>query len=77
MTDSTENVQIAQEILTEMSLKERTAFANLNESDIPYLQHAFDACVRSQPGTDDEIGRDIMQRIWAILQETHRVRCVK
>ena len=77
MTESTENDQIAQDILADMSLKEKAAFANLDESNIPYLQYAFDVCVRSQLGIDDEMGKDIMQRIWEVLQETHRVRCVK
>jgi hypothetical protein len=77
MTDSTDNDQIAQEILADMSLKEKAAFANLDENDIPYLQYAFDVCVRSQLGIDDAIGKDIMRHIWEVLQETHRVRCVK
>ena len=77
MTDATENDQIAQEILADMSLKEKTAFANLDENDIPHLQYAFDACVRGQIGIDDELAKDIMRHIWEVLQETHRVRRVK
>ncbi len=77
MSDADDNDQIAQEILDDMSLKEKTAFANLDENDIPHLQYAFDACVRSQLGINDEVGKNIMRHIWEVLQETHRVRCVK
>lgn len=69
--------QIAHEILADMPLKEKTGIANLDESDVPYLQYAFDVCVSDQLGKDDEMGKDVMHRIWEILQETHRVRCVK
>ena len=37
---------------------------------------SFDVCIRGQLGKDDEIGRDVMHRIWEGLQETHRLRCV-
>ena len=33
-----------------MSLKEKAAIANLDEDKVPYLQYAFDVCVRSQLG---------------------------
>jgi hypothetical protein len=71
--------QIVREILADMPLKEKVAIANLDESDIPipYLQYAFDVCVSGQLGKDDEMGKDVMHRIWEVLQETHRVRCVK
>ena len=69
--------EMVQEILDDMSLKEKAAIANLDEGDIKYLQYAFDVCVRGQLGKDDEMSKDVMHRIWEILQETHRVRCVK
>jgi hypothetical protein len=69
--------QIVQDILSDMSLKEKAATANLDEDKVPYLQYAFDICVRSQLGKDDEMGKDVMHRIWGVLQETHRMRCVK
>ena len=77
MPFSTDIDQIAQDILAEMPLKEKAAIANLEEDKVPYLQYAFDICVRNQAGKDDEIGKDVMCRIWKELQETHRVRCVK
>ena len=61
------------EILAEMSLKEKVAIANLDEEDRPYLQYAFDVCV----GMDDESSKDVMYRMWKVLQETHTVRVVK
>ena len=69
--------QIVQDILADMPLKEKAAIANLNEGKVPYLQYAFETCIRSQLGKDDEMSKDVMQRIWEVLQETHRVRCVK
>ena len=36
-----------------------------------------DVCVSGQLGKDDEMGKDVMHRIWEGLRETHRVRCVK
>ena len=77
MSDSNEIDQIVQEILSDMPLKEKAAIANLDEEKIPYLQYAFDACVRSQLGQDDEIGKDVMHRMWEVLKGTHRVRRVK
>ncbi|MFO7714641.1 hypothetical protein [Desulfosarcina sp.] len=49
----------------------------MDESDVPYLQYAFETCIRSQLGQDDEMGTDVMHRIWQVLQETHRVRIVE
>jgi len=69
--------QTVQDILADMSLKEKAAIANLNEDKFPYLQYAFDTCIRSQLSKDDDMSKDVMQRMWEVLQETHRVRCVK
>jgi hypothetical protein len=44
---------------------------------IGYLQYAFDAFVHGQLGKDDETSKDIMHRLWEVLQKIHRVRCVK
>jgi hypothetical protein len=67
--------QMVQEILADMPLKEKAAIANVDE--VPYLQYDFDTCIRSQLGKDDAMSKDVMHRIWEVLQETHRVRCVK
>ena len=65
--------QIVQDILADMSLKKKAAIAKLDEEDAPYFQYAFDTLV----GEDDEAGKSVMHRMWGMLQETHRVRCVK
>ncbi|WP_419662721.1 uncharacterized protein Dvar_31940 [Desulfosarcina variabilis str. Montpellier] len=77
MTSPSKIDQIVQDILADMPLKEKAAIANLDEDKVPYLQYAFDICVRNQLGKGDEMGKDVMHRIWEVLQETHRVRCVK
>lgn len=65
--------EIVQDILNGMSLREKATIANLDESDVPYLQYAFENLI----GEDEEMSKAIMHRIWEVLQETHRVRCVK
>lgn len=74
MPDSINIEQIVQEFLADMPLKEKAVIANLNEDKVPYLQHAFDACIRGQLGQEDKMGKDVMHRIWERLQETHRMR---
>jgi len=80
MSESNNIDHIVQEILADMPLKEKAIIANLDEDKVPYLQYlqyAFDVCIRGQLGEDDEMSKDVMHRIWEVLQETHRVRCVK
>ena len=77
MANSSEIDQIVQDILADIPLKEKAVIAHLDEGKVPYLQYAFDVCIRSQLGKDDEMGKDVMHRIWEVLRETHRVRCVK
>ena len=77
MTDASDQDQIVRDILADMPLKEKAAIANLVEDKVPYLQYAFDVCVSGQLGKDDEVGKDVMHRIWMILQDTHRVRCIQ
>jgi hypothetical protein len=75
MTNPSDIDQIVQDILADMPLKEKAAIANLDEDKVPYLQYAFDVYLK-QLGKDDEMSKDVMHRIWEVLQETHRVRCV-
>jgi len=75
--DSNNIDQIVRDILADMSLKEKAIIANLDEAKVPYLQYAFDVCIRGQLGKDDEMGKDVMHRMWGVLQRTHRMRCVK
>jgi len=77
MPDPSKIDEMVQEFLADMSLKEKAAIANLDEDKVPYLQHAFDACVHSQLGDDDEMSKNVMHRIWEVLQETHRIRILQ
>ena len=77
MFDSSNIDQIVQDILADMLLKKKAIIANLDEDKVPYLQYAFDVCIRGQLREDDEMSQDVMHRIWEVLQETHRVRCWK
>ena len=77
MLDSNNIDQIVQDILADMPLKEKAIIANLDEDKVHYLQYAFDVCIRGQLGKDDEISKDVMHRIWEVLQETHRIRIFK
>lgn len=65
--------EIVHDILADIPLREKATNAQLNEGDLPYLQYTFDKIV----GKNDELGRNMMYLIWKVLQETHRVRCVK
>ena len=67
---------IVRDILADMPLKEKAIIANLDQDKVPCLQYAFDVCIRGQLGKDDEMGKDVMHRIWGVFQETHRLRCV-
>jgi len=73
----TEIDQIVKAMLAEMPLKEKAAIANLDEDNVPLLQYAFDVYLKDGLGMDDELSKDVMHRMWEVLQETHRVRCVK
>ena len=77
MTSSNDIDQIVRDILADIPLKEKAIIANLDEDKVPLLQYAFDVCIRGQLGEDDEMGKDVMHRMWKVLKETHRVRCVK
>lgn len=65
--------EIVLNILDGMSLREKVAIARMDEEDLPYLQYTFDVCV----GMGDEMGMDVIDRMWKVLQGTHRVRVVK
>jgi hypothetical protein len=69
--------RIVANILSAMSLKEKSLIANMDEKSLPYLQYAFDMYISQNMGDDPEAGREIMRRIWQILQETHRIRIVR
>jgi hypothetical protein len=69
--------RIVTDILSAMSLKEKSLIANMDEKSLPYLQYAFDVYISRNIGDDPETGRKIMQRIWQTLKKTHRIRIVR
>jgi hypothetical protein len=77
MINPNEINQIVQGILAAMSMKEKADIASLDEKDILHFHDLFDACFMDQLGQNDEVGKDVMHRIWEVLQGTHRIRCVK
>ena len=68
---------IVDDILAGMSLKEKSLIANMDKKSLPYLQYAFDVYISREIGDDQETGRKIMERVWQILQDSHRIRLVK
>jgi hypothetical protein len=77
MSTPNEKDLIVQEILEEMSLKEKAEIASLDEKDILHFHDLFDACISSHYGEDDEMGKEVIHRVWEVLQATHRIRRVK
>jgi hypothetical protein len=57
MFDLTNIDQIVLDILAGMPMKEKAIITNLDEDKVPYLQYAFDVCIRGQIGKDDEMSR--------------------
>lgn len=62
MSDISNIDLIVHEILGDMPLKEKAAIANLDEDKVPYLQYAFDVCIRGQLGQDDDRSRRMVAR---------------
>jgi hypothetical protein len=64
---------IVQEILTDMSLKDKAAIANTGPSSDPGLDTVFEELTRD----DDETSKAVLRKIWEELHETYRIRRVK
>ena len=69
--------QIADEIISEMPLSERTSLANMKKEDVEVLQHVFNLYIKDKIDSEDEDCTNIMHEIWKRLQETHRLKVVK
>lgn len=69
--------QIVRDILSGMSLKEKSLIAHMDEKSLPYLQYAFDVYISRDAGDDPETAREIMKRVWQTLQQTHRIHLVR
>jgi hypothetical protein len=70
--------QVVEDIISELPLDERVKIANLEEGDVELLQYVFDVYVRTRLGDDfEDDAKDIMNRLWERLKDTHRLRAVK
>jgi len=63
---------IVQSALANLSLREKAVVANLDEEALPLLLYAFDVFV----GKDD-LGKEVLLRVWKVLQDTHRIHRIK
>ena len=77
MSTTNEIDQIVQDILADMPLKEKADIANLEDKDILHFQDLFNTYISGHLGQGDEMGKDVMHRMWEVLQQTYRVRSVK
>ena len=68
---------IVADILSGMSLKEKSLIAHMDEKSLPYLQYAFDVYISKGAGDDPQTGRETMKHVWQTLQQTHRIRIVR
>ncbi|WP_319521843.1 hypothetical protein [uncultured Desulfosarcina sp.] len=60
--------QIVNDILTDMSDRDRGAAPHANAASVPDFDDAFGEILQGNDATEN----DIMRRIWKELQETHR-----
>ena len=60
--------QIVNEILTDMSHREKDVTTPAEPSSVPQFDDAFGEIIQD----DDEMSKDAMRRIWEELQNTHR-----
>ena len=70
------NETIVEEIMEELTLKEKNIIANMNELDIDILEAMVERHVK---GKGDRIkdGKHVIKRIWVQLYESHRLRVVE
>jgi hypothetical protein len=67
---------ITTEILADLSLREKSIIANMNETDIENLEATFYRRVKGQ-GSRIKDGKQVVKRIRAKLYESHRLKVVK
>ena len=77
MRESRELDRIVEDIMEAMTLKEKASIASLKEEEILHFHDLFDTLVIDTLGMDETVGRDVIHRIWELLQSTHRLRRVK
>jgi hypothetical protein len=64
---------IVQEILTDMSLKDKAAIANTTPDAETQLDDMFEELTCE----DDDTSKAVLRKIWEELHETYRIRRVK
>ena len=64
---------IVQEILTDMSLKDKASIANTKPAADTKLDDVFEELTRE----DDETSKAVLRKIWQELHESYRIRRVK
>lgn len=82
MKDLFENGDIDQfidEIISKLPLRDRVNIANISQEHVDFLQAVFEFYISRKTGVefDDEEYKDIMDRLWKRLEETHKLRIVK
>jgi hypothetical protein len=60
-----------------MSLKDKACIANMDERDLSRFNQQFDDFFSDLVSEKSDGGKEIMHRVWKVLQETHRIRSVK
>jgi len=73
-TDHTET--IVNEILSDLSLREKHIIAHMDEMDVGILEAILKRYVEDK-GSHIYDGKHVIKRIWAQLYETHRLRALK
>ena len=67
------------EIISELSLKDKVLIANMDKIDVAVLKDVFDRYARDKTDTDsdDEEADNISIELWKRLRDTHKLRVVK
>ena len=61
---------ITNEILTDLSLREKNIIAHMDEMDIEFLEAILERYVEGK-GSHIYAGKHVVKRIWATLGKTH------
>jgi hypothetical protein len=78
MTESDHTETIANEILTDLSLRDKHIIAHMDENDIMCLACRFSKYINQKaPGSDSQKRMDIVRAVWSKLCESHRLKVVK
>lgn len=74
--DPEETESIADEILSDLTLREKSIIANMNTIELDTLQTIFDRYVEGK-GIRIRDGKGVMKTVWNRLQESHRLKLVE